>query len=496
MKTPHSENAINNNEQVKSQSQKLLFNKQNNNIKKNIRAIIIYIVAAIIFFTIKLNHFPNFSPQAQSALAVFCTCSFLWMCNILPLAIPGLLGIILLPLSGAINVTNTYKEFANSTVFFVLSAMVLASPIMRSGLSSRISVNLISKFGTSKHKILLSIFFLSSFSAFFISEHAVAAMMFPIVLEIVNSTKAKPGSRFAFACFLAMGWGAMTGGAATLLGGARAPLALGILQESTTYTISFIDWIKYTIPIIICMLIIGFVIIYLVSRKSTVSVESARAQLNIHKSSMGKLTKREVKTIIILLITIVLWIIYGTQLGLEIVGLFGVLLAFVTRTTCWSEVEEDVRWGIIIMYGSAITLSAALQSTGAAQGLVNLIINSGLDSPKFIMGLMIILAFVLTEVMSNAASVAVLMPIGIALATQYHIDPRAITIGIATAAGLTFILPMSTCAMAIMYSTEYVSPFKTIRLGIIMKMLGLCILLIIIWNYWPSIGLPVFNINK
>lgn len=468
-------------------------NKKQKQFIKDIKAIIIYLIAAGVFFVIKLNHFPNFTPQAQSALAVFCTCSFLWMCNILPLAIPGLLGLILLPLSGALHITNTYKDFANSTVFFILSAMILASPIMRSGLSSRISVNLISKFGTSKHKILLSIFLLSAASAFVISEHAVAAMMFPIVLEVVNATKAKPGSRFAFACFLSMGWGAMTGGAATLLGGARAPLALGILQDTTNYSISFLEWIKFTIPIIICMLAVGFLIISLVAKNSTISVESARSQLKLHKSSMGKLSKREIKTIIILLITIILWALYGTRLGLEVVGLFGVILAFITRATCWSEVEEDVRWGIIIMYGSAITLSAALQKTGAAQELVHLIINSGINSPQLVLSFMIILAFFLTEAMSNAASVAVLMPIGIALAQQFHIDPRAMTVGIATAAGLTFILPMSTCAMAIMYSTEYVSPMKTVRLGMLMKIIGLCILLIIIWNYWPYIGLPVFQ---
>ena len=185
--------------------------------------------------------FPGFNIQAQSAFAVFCSCAFLWLTNILPLAIPGIVALFLLPLSGAVSSANTYKYFANSTVFFVLSAMILASPIMRSGLSSRIAVSLISKFGNSRIRILFSIFILSAASAFIISEHAVAAMMFPIVLEIVNATKAKPGSRFAFACFLAMGWGAMTGGTATLLGGARAPLALGMLQSTTNYDISFLE---------------------------------------------------------------------------------------------------------------------------------------------------------------------------------------------------------------------------------------------------------------
>lgn len=461
--------------------------------KFHFKAVLIYIITAIIFFAVDFMKFPGFSTQAQSAFAVFCACAFLWLSNILPLAVPGIVALFLLPLSGAVSSVNTYKSFANSTVFFVLSAMILASPIMRSGLSSRIAVSLIARFGKGRYRILFSIFMLSAASAFVISEHAVAAMMFPIVLEIVNASKIKPGSRFGFGCFLAMGWGAMTGGAATLLGGARAPLALGILQSTTDYSISFIQWIEYTIPIVVCMLIVAFITICLVVRNSTTSIDAARAQLKLHKSSMGKLSKREIVTIAILLLTIVLWIIYGTYIGLEIVGLFGVLLAFAFRITSWQEVEEDVRWGIIIMYGSAITLSTALQHTGAAHALVHLLIDSGFNSPQMVMSLMVMLAFFLTEAMSNAASVAVLMPIGLALAVEYNIDPRAITVAIATAAGLTFILPVSTCAMAIMYSTEYVDPGRTARLGLLIKIIGVFILLLVIWFYWPAINLPVFQ---
>ena len=145
------------------------------------------------------------------------------------------------------------------------------------------------------------------------------------------------------------------------------------------------------------------------------------------------------------------------------------------------------------MYGSAITLSTALQHTGAAHALVHLLIDSGFNSPQMVMSLMVMLAFFLTEAMSNAASVAVLMPIGLALAAEYNIDPRAITVAIATAAGLTFILPVSTCAMAIMYSTEYVNPARTARLGLLIKIIGVFILLLVIWFYWPAINLPVFE---
>ena len=71
---------------------------------------------------------------------------------------------------------------------------------------------------------------LSSVMSFFMSEHAVAAMNFPIVYEIVTVLGLRPfRSSYAKALFIALAWGSTIGGVATLLGGGRAPLAMAIL---------------------------------------------------------------------------------------------------------------------------------------------------------------------------------------------------------------------------------------------------------------------------
>ena len=98
--------------------------------------------------------------------------------------------------------------------------------------------------------------------SFFMSEHAVAAMNFPIIIEIVAVLRLKPHrSNYARALFLAMAWGTTIGGVATLLGGARAPLALGMLREATGQSFSFSGWALANLPIVGLMLVIGFVVI-------------------------------------------------------------------------------------------------------------------------------------------------------------------------------------------------------------------------------------------
>lgn len=124
------------------------------------------------------------------------------------------------------------------------------------------------------NRLVLSIFSLSSILAFFISEHAVAAMFLPIVLEIITATEVGKNSHFAFAAYMAMAWGAIIGGTATLLGSARAPLALAILHDSfastpTTQTqISFLQWTAWAIPIVLTMLFLVYVLYWLLLIKA------------------------------------------------------------------------------------------------------------------------------------------------------------------------------------------------------------------------------------
>ncbi len=453
---------------------------------------------AIYYFALSLD-FGQFTPAGKHAFAVFCVGAFLWITNIFPLAITGIIVLFLLPASDAIKAHDIYSYFGNSAVFFVLGAFILASPVMRSGLSKRMAISIISKFGKGPKTLTCSIFILSSFLAFFISEHAVAAMLLPIVIEIVKATKVSTRSRFAFASYMAMAWGAMIGGTATLLGGARAPLALGILQDTFNSnhklshfgSISFIEWTWWVIPIVLIILAVALVFVLLIAHNSQANIELAQKTLLQHKEKMGKISIREILTLLVLLFTIFLWVFYGTSWGLDWIALLGVILAFLLRITNWKEVERDVQWGIFIMYGSAIALSVTLQQTGAAQEIVHFILALGIESPIVIFILLIALACILTELMSNAAAVAVLLPIALALSIEYGIDPRVMTIAIATSAGLTFMLPVSTPAMALVINSEYVRLQRAFLWGSLLKIIGFFVIIIVALSYWPLIGLNI-----
>ena len=449
------------------------------------------LIAAVIYLLTLAVPLEGFNFEAQRALAVFLVTAFLWGTNTLPLAVTGLIVLFLIPFSGALSHDTTYAYFGNRAVFFVLGAFILASPIMRSGLSTRIALAVVSRFGYSQKTLIASILGLAAAMSFVISSHAVAAMLFPVVLEVVRAAGAKPGGRFGTAAFLALAWGAGLGGIATLLGGARAPLAIGILLKSTGESISFVEWIIWSLPLVIVLLLVAYGLLLRIGSGTAISLADARKFLETRSQHLGAISQRELGTTAVMLVTIGLWVFKGEAWGLDTIALLGVVLSFILRIADWKEVEEDVNWGIFVMYGSAIALSAVLRDTGAAEALAKGLLASWISSPTISFVAVVAIVIVLTEGMSNAAAVAVLMPIALALGSEYGVDPRAMTLGVTLPSGLAFMLPVSTPAIAIVIGSGYVRPFQAFRRGFVLKLIGFLVFLAMAKFYWPLVGLGV-----
>lgn len=268
-----------------------------------------YVAAALVYLGIQAVHLPGFSAAGQRALAVTGVAAFLWVTNAAPSAITGIVVLFLLPFTGVLTSEDTYAYFGNHAVFLVLGVFILASPIMRSGLSARVALWAVAHFGRSPGTLVTSVMWIGALMSFVISEHAVAAMLFPIVTAIVRATDVKPGSKFALAAFLALAWGAVIGGTATLLGGARAPLAMGILSHTTGETISFVEWSLYAIPAALVLLLISHLMLLRLGNQETLSLDGARDFLEAQTARLGPVSNREKTIGGIMLVTIILWVV-------------------------------------------------------------------------------------------------------------------------------------------------------------------------------------------
>ncbi|ODS32879.1 MAG: NaDC-2 [Candidatus Scalindua rubra] len=459
-------------------------------LTKNYRFIILLVAIFLFGLIICLPTPEGLTDDGKKALAIFALCVIFWVSHVIPLMITSLLAIILFPLMGVLPADKTYSLFGNQAVFFILGAFILASSVTRTGLSNRMALMFLKWFGHSPKVLLLGVITSSAFFSFWMSEHAVAAMMFPIIVAIVESLELKPTeSNYGKAMFLGMAWGCVIGGVATFLGGARAPLAVGILRDATGESIGFIKWALATLPTVIVMLVITYWLLILLFPIEVKDVGRARIFLINRTACIGRMKREEWYIGILMVGTIFSWVCFGEKFGLANIALAAVVIAFIFNLLRWKEVEEDVNWGLILMYGGAICLGFALGKTGATHWLVNVTHLGSIQSPFILIMMISLVAIFLTEAISNTAVVALLMPITIGLAINFSINPIITTLAVTVPSGLAFILPMGTPAVAIAYSSGFIKPGDALKGGMILKITAWAFFNIFAYFYWPILGL-------
>jgi sodium-dependent dicarboxylate transporter 2/3/5 len=450
-----------------------------------------FILAIVVTVFILVSPPPEgLSQEGQAAISVFAMCFILWTTGALPLSVTSLLAIALLPLFGALETTTAFSLFGNRAVFFILGAFMLAAAMMSSGLSVRVSLLFLRRFEGSPKKLISGIILSCAFMAMWMPAHAVAALMFPIVLEIALALELEPRlSNYGKALFLSMAWGCVIGGVLTLLGGARNPLAIALLGEKYGLTISFTKWILAVFPITGILLIVLHLLVLKVFAPEIDNVRPARELIERKVRDLGPMSGRETKVMVVMLSTILAWIFAGERVGLAPIAILGSSMLFVLGAMTWNDVEKYVNWGVILMYGGAIALAAALQMTGAAKWMVNSLLGSLPLDPFTLIAFVAVVSMILTEAMSNAAVVALVLPIAFELGdTVPGVTPLVMVFAVALPAGLAFSLPIGTPPNAIAYSARYHRLRDSLRVGVIMNLTALATFLVIGKYYWKWIG--------
>ena len=428
--------------------------------------------------------------SGKMMLGVLVFAGYMWLVKPIPIAATALLVIILPVIFGIVTRQKGFSYFGNNAVFFLLGAFILTAAIEKHNIHKRISIFVLSQMGDRPVFFTLGIFLLSAFSSFIMPEHAVAALMLPVVLSVLAVVKAIPKkSNFAKVSLLSVAFGCSIGSLGTLVGGARNPYTLAFLAETSNIHISFFDWIFYSMPVVILSIPVIWFVLIKIFPIEVKSLKKTHLLLQREVKELGPMKSREITTIFITVLTILGWVFLHFQLGPPVVAILGGLLLFFLRLIKWDDVEKRVPWGIILLYGGAITLGVNLYNTGAADWIALKALGLTGNNPFLVLIMLVIITIFLTNFMSDTAAVAMLLPIGLGMAEASGLDVIVTSMIIALSGGLAFMLVIATPGNAITYSTGYYSTRDLMKSGSIVTVLCAIILLVIALTYWKLIGL-------
>jgi sodium-dependent dicarboxylate transporter 2/3/5 len=365
---------------------------------------------------------------------------------------------------------------------------MLVAGVMQSGLSERVALLVLNQVGNSARGLLLAMLFLPALMACVMPEHAVAALFLPIALAIVQSLGLKQGHAYGQAIFFALAWGAIIGGVATLLGGARGPLALALLDELSGESFSFLQWSLAAFPLVVAVLLVAAFLLRHMTLNVHLDMQAVQDKFTERRLELGSLTIKGWLMGALMLGTVVAWLFAGHANALASISLVSVVLMFAFRLVEWGDVEKHVQWGVVLMYGGAIAIGKALSDTGAAVWLAHTLIPGDMVGLGLI-ALLILVTLFFTEGVSNAAAVAVVLPIALPIGAEAGIEPIFIALTIGIIAGFSFMLPMGTPPNALIYASGYVKSMSMLKYGLILSASAFALFMLLVQYWWPIIGL-------
>ncbi len=453
--------------------------------------VLVAVFFALFFIFLNLEPPSGLTTQAYRVLCLFLLCVCLWSTNVIPLSATSLLAIAMVPLLGVMEASEAYSFFGNKAVFFILGTFILSGAMIATGLSTRLSLAVMERWGHDPRSLVTSIYFFGAICSCFMSEHAVAAMLFPIVKEIADALKLPAGrSVYGKALFFAMAWGCIIGGTATVMGGARVPLAVEILEKTTQYqsTLGVLQYSQLAIPLVLLLLAGGWAVLTIGFRPDIEDIRPALDALRQKHARLGKVSFQEAGVGMVMAITVFFWFVYGESLGIANIALLAIVALFIMNLITWELVEPHVNWAIILMYGGAICLGEVMASSGAALWLAQQVFEGFITSSLMFLVTLAVLSTLFTTIMSNAAVIAILLPPALSLCSAYGISPAVATLTVVLPSNFAFILPIATPASALAYSSRYITIREMMTMGGLLSLVGIGGYLFLNLVYWPLLG--------
>jgi len=475
---------------------------------KSISNKIAFIGGPLLFVIILLFfHPPGLNDQANAVLASTAWVAIWWIFEVLPISVTALLPLVLFPLSGALDISKTASSYGHKYIFLYLGGFVLAIAIERWNLHRRIALTIINLMGAGISRIILGFMVATAVLSMWISNTATSVMMLPIGMAIVQQLKDNPATEenetllFGKSLMLAIAYAASIGGVATLIGTPPNLVLAGVLEEIYGIELSFVEWMKFGLPISLIMLTACWWYLTRIAFKFEKSeFPGGRAEIKRLLKELGPVKYEEKVVLVVFIATALLWILRSLILTRFLPALDDTIIALVAaivlfmlpnkdqsrKLVTWEEVVK-LPWGIILLFGGGLTLASGFQASGLAEWIATQL--TLLQGVSLVLLLLIIIAAVnfLTEITSNLATTAMLLPVLAPMAYSLGVHPYTLLVAATVAASCAFMLPVATPPNAVVFGSGYLRIPDMVGKGIWMNLFSIVLVLIAVYFFLPFV---------
>jgi solute carrier family 13 (sodium-dependent dicarboxylate transporter), member 2/3/5 len=442
------------------------------------------------------------SPEAWRVAAIGLWMAIWWATEAIPVFVTAFLPIIVFDPLGVATISDAAARYADTIIFLYMGGFILALALEKWNLHKRIALAILDRTGTDGRRLVGGFMLVCALLSMWMTNTSTTMMLLPIVLSVstvivenASELSAKDRQHFKAAMLLGLAYAASIGGLATLIGTPPNGLLVGFMADNYGIEISFARWMIVGIPVTAIMLPLAWLVLTrIVFQVNIPSSEAVDRHLHEMRLKLGAVSTAEIRVAIVFATVIFSWMLLGPLLkwaGLKGLSDAGIAMTAAValfilpsgdpatgRLMTWDDTIR-LPWGVLVLFGGGLSLAAAVKSSGLAlwlgEGLAPL---SVFGTVALVIAAVTLVIF-LTELTSNLATAATLLPVVGAIAFQAGVPPIILTVPITIAASCAFMLPVATPPNAIVFATGAISIPQMVKAGFVLNILGIAIVTLI-----------------
>lgn len=446
------------------------------------------------------------SAEGQAVAGVVLWMAIWWMTEAVPVAATALLPIVLYPAFGVMSTAAITPAYGNHLIYLFLGGFMIAMAVERWGLHERIALYTLRWVGVTPPRVLFGFMAVTAFLSMWVSNTATAMMMLTIALALLREQFGAPDleaatpyrdpahNAFALALMLGIAYAASIGGATTLIGTPPNAILAGVLSQTHGIELRFAGWMLAMLPVTLTMLVSAWWWLRRSGCRSLAALPTSGASLADRLRRLGRMRTAERRVLWVFLGVALAWMAGGllpwpvfSRLQDSTIAIIGALVLFVLpagepgqRLLDWRHAKQ-LPWEVIVLFGGGFAIAQGFADSGLADW-----VGQGMRAvdhwPAFpTLFAAVVVAIFVTEISSNTATAALMLPLFGALALSLDEPPALMMGAVAVACSYAFMLPAATPPNAIVYGSGCVHIAQMARMGLAVNLFG-ALLLALYWH--------------
>ncbi|MEP6887382.1 MAG: SLC13 family permease [Nitrospirales bacterium] len=460
---------------------------------------------------------PHLAANAHILAAILTWVVMYWITEPIPLPVTALLGTAFCVLAGLGTAKSIFASYGHPIIFLFIGSFLIAEAMVVHGVDRKVAEWMLSLswVGARPSRVLLTLGAVTAIMSMWMSNTAATAMMLPIGLGVLDTLRRKRADHGCYqtSLMLMMSYAATAGGMATIVGTPPNLIGVGLIAEQAGVAISFVTWMAFGLPLALVMLLCAWCLLIWLNPPHAAEA-AAHAAEERSLSGTAVWTQGQINACLAFGVAVVLWIVPGVLEALlgtehrvivslnahlpnELVALLAAGLLFVLPTDLragaftlnWKQ-ASNINWGIILLFGGGLAFGELMSKTGLSDAIGTGFVSwFGTSDVWSLTAVAILSGVLISELASNTASAAMLIPLVIAIAQADGVSPVVPALGACLGASLGFALPVSTPPNAIVYGTGLISMRSMIRAGMIFDLIGAILIWVVLRVVCPLVGL-------